>query len=66
MMKVNEIKHAIESLPQDEFTRLMHWIHQEDMKKWDSQIENDSKSGKLDFLLEETVEEEKKGTLRKL
>ena len=66
MTTVNDIKAAIESLPHKEFTQLMHWIHEKDMAQWDAQLAQDSAKGKLDFLIREALEEEKKGTLREL
>jgi len=66
MTTVNDIKTAIQSLPHNEFIQLMHWIHEKDMDDWDAQLAQDSKDGNLDFLIREAIEEEKKGTLRKL
>lgn len=57
MLKVDEIKDAIESLPENEFVQLRHWFSEKDWQKWDRQIEADSKSGKLDFLTQEAFDE---------
>jgi len=32
---------------------LVHWFSERDWDKWDMEIEEDSQSGKLDFLYEE-------------
>ena len=40
--------------------------NKKDREKWDRQIEADSKSGKLDFLIAEALEEKEKGTLKEL
>ena len=40
--------------------------NKKDWDKWDRQIEADSKSGKLDFLIAEALEEKEKGTLKEL
>ena len=40
--------------------------NKKDWDKWDKQIEADSKSGKLDFLIAEALEEKEKGTLKEL
>ena len=40
--------------------------NKKDWEKWDKQIEADSKSGKLDFLIAEALEEKEKGTLKEL
>ena len=55
--KVEEIQVAIESLPDQEYVRLRQWFSERDWEKWDRQIEADSESGKLDFLIEEALDE---------
>ena len=37
-----------------------------DWENWDRQIEADSESGKLDFLIAEVLEAKEKGTLKEL
>lgn len=64
MSKVEEIQAAIESLPEEEYARLRNWFSERDWKKWDRQIEADSASGKLDFLVREALEEKAKGKLK--
>lgn len=64
MEKVEDIQAAIESLPEDEYARLRNWFSEKDWEKWDRQIEVDSESGKLDFLVKEAVEEKAEGKLR--
>ncbi len=66
MSKVDEIKAAIEALPENEYVELRQWFSEKDWQKWDEQIEEDSKSGKLDFLMEEAFNEKKKGKLKNL
>lgn len=66
MLKVSEIKRAIEELPEKEFAQLREWLWEKDWQKWDRQIEVDSESGKLDFLIKEAFDEKKKGTLKEL
>lgn len=66
MTKVETIQAAIETLPEEEFARLREWIFEKDWEEWDSQIERDSRSGKLDFLVEEARQEKAKGTLKAL
>ena len=62
---VEKIKVAIQSLPKDEYRGLRVWFSQRDRELWDKKIENDSKQGKLDFLVEEALQEKKEGSLRK-
>ena len=66
MPQIEKIILSIESLPEKEFAKLRDWIIERDWEKWDRQIENDSKNGKLDFLVEEALDEKQKGTLREL
>jgi hypothetical protein len=55
--RLEEIQVAIESLPYQEYVRLRQWFSERDWEKWDRQIEADSESGKLDFLIEEALNE---------
>jgi hypothetical protein len=66
MTTVKEIQTAIESLPQNEYQRLMKWIQQREAERWDEQIVQDSDTGKLDFLIEEALAEKNAGTLQSL
>ncbi len=66
MTKVQEIQAAIESLPQEEYAHLRQWFSERDWEEWDKQIEADSEAGKLDFLIEEALDEKARGLLRGL
>ncbi|MDI6768037.1 MAG: hypothetical protein QME52_14550, partial [Bacteroidota bacterium] len=66
MLKVAEIKTAIEELPEKDFVQLRQWVWEKDWRKWDEQIEMDSESGKLDFLIEDALDEKSKGQLKEL
>ena len=66
MSKVSEIKKAIESLPENDYTQLRLWFSEKDWEKWDKQIQADSEAGKLDFLIKEVLEEKAKGKLKDL
>jgi hypothetical protein len=66
MTKVEEIEHAIDSLPAEEYRRFRQWFLERDELAWDHQIESDSESGKLDFLLQEAAEEKRSGKLKDL
>lgn len=66
MAKVEEIQAAIESLSQGEYVRLRQWFAERDWEKWDKQIEADSESGKLDFLIKEAFDEKAEGNLKAL
>ncbi|MDD3581453.1 MAG: hypothetical protein PHW74_10570 [Desulfobacca sp.] len=66
MSKVEQLKKAIEALPEEEFVLLRKWFSEKDWGKWDKELEADSKAGKLDFLMTEAREEKLKGKLRDL
>jgi hypothetical protein len=62
MPKVEEIVSSIESLPKEEFGRLRDWFYERDWERWDRQIEEDSESGKLDFLVKGALDENEETT----
>ncbi len=66
MTKVQEIKKAIDSLPEQEYIELRRWFTEKDWSKWDQQIAEDSHSGKLDFLIKEAREAKTKNKLREI
>ena len=66
MSRVDELKSAIEALPENEFVELRQWFSEKDWQNWDEQIEADSKSGKLDFLVKEANDQKRSGKLKDL
>jgi len=66
MSKVEDILCLIESLSKEEYAQLRQWFSERDWEKWDRQIEVDSESGKLDFLIKEALDEKAKGKLKEL
>lgn len=66
MRKVEELERQIQKLSREEFAELREWFLEQDWKAWDAQIENDTKSGKLDELISEGQAEYKSGRARKL
>ena len=66
MTKVKEIETAVGSLPVEEYRQFRAWFLKRDWEAWDRQIETDSASGKLDFLLKEADEEKYQQRLRTL
>ena len=66
MSKVDEIKAAIEALPHEEYAQLRRWFSEKEWEEWDQQIDADSESGKLDFLVKEALDEKAKGRLKEL
>jgi hypothetical protein len=64
--RIEEIEQAVELLPREEYRQFRQWFLDRDWEDWDRQIEDDSASGKLDFLLMEAAAAKKDGTLRAL
>jgi len=64
--KVDQLKADIEKLPSEDFVHLCRWLRESGWERWDKQIEADSDSGALDFLIREATEEKVSGTLRDL
>ncbi|MCD4789854.1 MAG: hypothetical protein K8R37_07615 [Bacteroidales bacterium] len=66
MIKVEEIQKEINSLSTEEYKKLRDWIIEKEWGYWDKKIENDSESGKLDFLVEEALDEKFNERLKEL
>ncbi|MBM4331805.1 MAG: hypothetical protein FJ117_11385 [Deltaproteobacteria bacterium] len=66
MTKIEEIEHAVDLLPIEEYPQFHKWFLERDWSAWDLQIEADSAAGKLDFLLKEAGGEKKLGRLKDL
>ncbi len=66
MKSIEEAIEFIESLPKEDFYRLRDWILERDWEQWDREIEEDSKSGKLDFLIKQALDEKRQGLLKDL
>jgi hypothetical protein len=66
MTKLAEIKEEIEGLPKQKYISLRKWFAEKDWELWNKQIEEDSNSGKLDFLAKEAMQENKNNILKAL
>ena len=66
MTSVAEIQQAILTLPEGDFFELQRWLDELFWQKWDQQIEEDSKAGRLDRLAAEALDAKAQGTLRDL
>lgn len=51
-MTVEEIEELVAGLPKTEFARFIAWLDEYRWQQWDSQIAEDSQSGRLDSLLQ--------------
>ena len=68
MLTVEQIQHAIQSLPEEDYLRFREWFAawDHDWDDWDRQIAADSKAGKLDFLVAQARKDRRKGRLKGL
>lgn len=66
MTRLEELELAIESLPEKEYSQFRRWFLERDWERWDREIEADSTSGKLKFLVEEAQDAKAKRTLKDL
>jgi len=64
MSRVEEIEAAIDSLPPEEYRRIIQWFRMREQKRWDEQLDADSAAGRLDFLFDEAEGESAKGLVR--
>jgi hypothetical protein len=64
MSKLDQLKAEIESLPSEQVAEIFRWLAEKDWEKWDKEIEDDSRAGKLDFLVREAREQKTKGKLK--
>jgi hypothetical protein len=63
-MSLAEIKDAVRELSPKELAELAAFISRQDSVAWDTQMEEDAASGKLDFLFDEAERERAAGQLR--
>ena len=66
MTKLEELEMAIANLPEEEYRRFRRWFLEKDRERWDRQIAEDSRTGKLDFLIKEALDAKKENRLRDL
>ncbi|MBM2811301.1 MAG: hypothetical protein HW416_2060 [Chloroflexi bacterium] len=66
MARLEDLELAIESLPEDEYSQFRRWFLERDWEKWDREIEADSASGNLDFLVKEAQDAKAHRTLKAL
>ena len=64
MDRVEEIEAAIDRLPPDQYRSLAEWFQARERRRWDEQLDRDSRTGKLDSLFAEADSESAQGLLR--
>jgi len=63
---VEEITAAIAQLPADQVDRVRAWLADYAERRWDEQIEQDERAGRLDALIGRALEEHRAGRTRPL
>lgn len=58
MPEIRELERAVEKLSPEDYAEFRRWFLQKDWEVWENQIEDDSQSGRLDFLLDEAQDED--------
>ena len=66
MAKLKELEIAITTLPDDEYRQFRRWFLERDWEVWDKEIEEDSKAGRLNFLVQEALDAKKEQKLKEL
>lgn len=64
MTRIEEIEQAVAALPDDDYRVFRQWFLNRDWEKWDLQIEDDVKEGRLALLLDEANQAKQNGALR--
>ena len=66
MAILEELERTIDSLPEEDYRQFRRWFLEKDWERWDREIAEDSRAGKLDFLIEEALQAKKEKRLRDL
>lgn len=66
MSKLKQIEKSIETLSDEEMKAFGAWFDNLRWQRWDSQIEQDAASGKLDRLANEALVELRSGGMRQI
>lgn len=65
-MTVEDLEKAVAKLPPDQFAKFRAWFDEFDAARFDQKIEHDAKTGKLDGLADQAVDDFRKGRAREL
>jgi hypothetical protein len=65
-MTVEDIEKAVAVLPEDQLAKFRAWFEAFDAARFDQKIERDARSGKLDDLAEEALNDLRKGRVSEL
>ncbi len=61
MSTIEEIEKAVSELTPSDYEKFRQWLSIYDNKHWDQQMDEDAKSGRLDALAHEAIEDLKNG-----
>jgi len=64
--KIEDLERDIKQLSPEQLRQFRAWYEEFDSDAWDKQIEQDSKSGNLDDLANQALQEHKAGKTKKL
>jgi hypothetical protein len=65
-MTIEDIENAVAKLPPDQLAEFRVWFEQFDAARFDQKIERDAKSGKLDGMADQAIDDFRKGRAREL
>ena len=65
-MRLDELENAVSGLSDEELSRFCAWFIEFDAEKWNRQLEEDVRAGKLDALADEAIREHGSGRITEL
>ena len=65
-MGIQELEQAVIQLPPKELARFRKWFEEFDAQAWDKQLDADAKSGKLDKIAEQALNNYRAGKAKEL
>ena len=65
-MTIEDIEKAVSKLPPDQLAEFRAWFEEFDAARFDEKIERDAKSGRLDRLADQALDDLRKGRAREL
>lgn len=65
-MTIEDLEKAVAQLPPDQFAEFRTWFEAFDAARFDEKIERDAKTGKLDALADDAIDDFRKGRAREL
>ena len=65
-MTIEDLEKAVAKLPPDQFAKFHAWFEEFDAARFDRKIERDAKSGRLDGMADQAIDDFRKGRAREL